>query len=163
MRGPAPERIVTTRGRIRRLGARLLFATVALGQLYFIQRADADPHKHFAFRPFQESDTFRADIVRVTRDGRRISVRQPWAGYRWGELVRERGLDHPERLSHASSGARSVIAFLDEALDWVAEHTPRDQETHYYAAEVTYFHNRRGPFHVSLRSRTRSADEITSR
>lgn len=151
---------MSPRGRIRRIGARLVFATVALGQLYFIHRADADPHKHFAFRPFQESDTFRADIVRVTVDGRRVSVREPWAGYRWHDLVRERGLAHPERLSHASSGARSVIAFLDEALDWVAEHTPRDQETLHYAAEVTYFHNRRGPFHVSLRSRARVGEEI---
>ena len=154
---------MNARGRIRRVGARLVFATLALGQLYFIQRGDTDPHKHFAFRPFQESDTFRADIVRVTVDGRRVPVQRPWSGYRWHELVRERGLAHPERLSHASSGARSVIAFLDEALDWVAEHTPRDVETLYYRAEVTYFHNRRGPFQVSLRSRTRTADEIHSR
>lgn len=141
--------------RLRRVAARLCFVVVAAGQIYFIARADGDPHKHFAFRPFQESDTFRADIARVTLHGRRVSVREPWSGYRWWDLVRERGLDHPERLSHASSGARSVIAFLDEALDWVAEHTPRDRETLYYAAEVTYFHNRRGPFHVSLRSRSR--------
>lgn len=151
------------RGRIRRLGARLCFAVVAAGQLYFIHRGDTDPHKHFAFRPFQESDTFRAEIVRVTVDGRRVPVQEPWAGYRWHELVRERGLGHPERLSHASSGARSVIAFLDEALDWVAEHTPRDHDTLHYDAQVTYFHNRRGPFHVSLRSRTRTVDEMLSR
>ena len=141
--------------RARGILTRLCFVSVVSAQVYFIQRAPSDPHKHFAFRPFAESDTFRAQIVRVTADGRRIPVLRPWYGYRWDELVRDRGLAHPEHFAHASSGARSVIAFLTEALDWVADRTPRDTETAYYSARVVYFHNRRGPFEVTLESHKR--------
>ena len=60
---------------------RLLFVAVVVLQLYFIHRGYDDPHKHFAFQPFNESDKWKAKIVRVTADGRRISVRKPWFGY----------------------------------------------------------------------------------
>ena len=44
---------------------------------------------------FPESSTWRADVVRVTADGRRVPVEQPWSGYRWDELVPDRGLQLP--------------------------------------------------------------------
>lgn len=135
---------------------RVFFVAAVLAQLFFIHRAYDDPHKRFGFQPYNESDTIQASIVRVTADGRRIPVTRPWFGYRWHRLVRSRGLSRIHRLGHASSGARSVIAFLDAALDWVAEHTPRDRETLYYHARVTYFHNTRGPQTVELESKRRS-------
>jgi hypothetical protein len=131
-------------------------------QLYFIARGYSDPHKHFAFQPFNESDTIQAEIVRVTVDGRRVPVTRRWSGYRWRELVRERGLGRVHRTMHANSGARSAIASLQTALDWVADHTPRDIETLYYHARVTYHHNTRGPFVVELQSKRRPLPSATA-
>ena len=136
---------------------RVFFVLAVLAQLYFIRRGYSDPHKHFAFQPFNESDTVQADISRVTVDGRRIPVTEPWFGYRWRTLVRERGLGHVHQMMHAGSGARSAIASLQVAIDWVADHTPLDHETHYYHARVTYYHNTRGPFIVELESKRRTA------
>ncbi|MCA9616214.1 MAG: hypothetical protein KC586_25840, partial [Myxococcales bacterium] len=65
---------------MRRLLPRLFFAVVVVAQVYFVARGTGDPHKHFAWRPFNESDTWSADIVRVTRDGRRVPIEEPWAG-----------------------------------------------------------------------------------
>ncbi len=132
--------------------ARLAFLLVVALQLYFLARGTDDPHKHFAWRPFNESDTWSADVVRVTRDGRRVPIEEPWSGYVWSELVRQRGLGVPRGWRHASSGAASTRAFLQEALDWVATHTPDDHETHYLEAEFHYTRNRRGPYSVMLRS-----------
>ncbi|MCB9600486.1 MAG: hypothetical protein H6721_27560 [Sandaracinus sp.] len=137
---------------MRRLLPRLFFAVVVVAQVYFVARGTGDPHKHFAWRPFNESDTWSADIVRVTRDGRRVPIEEPWAGYVWGELVRQRGLGVPRGWRHASSGAASTRAFLQEALDWVATHTPNDDETRYLEAEFQFTRNRRGPFTDVLRS-----------
>lgn len=137
---------------MRRLLPRLFFAVVVVAQVYFVARGTGDPHKHFAWRPFNESDTWSADIVRVTRDGRRVPIEEPWAGYVWGELVRQRGLGVPRGWRHASSGAASTRAFLQEALDWVATHTPNDDETRYLEAEFHFTRNRRGPFTDVLRS-----------
>lgn len=111
-----------------------------------------DPHKLFAFQPFDESSQWRAEIVRVTWDGARLPVADGWDGYEWDELVHLGGLQNPERLRHASRGIDSTLAFLDEALDWVATHTPADYETRYLEADVTYYRNTRGPQHVVLRS-----------
>ncbi len=138
---------------------RVFFAAAVVGQLALIHRAYDDPHKRFGFQPYNESDTFRAKIVRVTRDGDRIPVTRPWFGYRWHELVRSRGLGRAHRLRHAGSGARSVITFLDAALDWVADNTPRDDETLYYHARVVYYHNTRGPHFVELESKRRALAE----
>ena len=53
----------------------------------------------------------------------------------------ERGLGHPEVRHHADAGLDNQIAFLASALDWVAAHTPRDDETLYLEAVVTTWHN----------------------
>ena len=137
---------------VRRLLPRVFFVVVVALQVYFIARGTSDPHKHFAWRPFNESDTWSADVDRITRDGRRIPIEEPWAGYVWGELVRQRGLGVPRGWRHASSGAKSTRAFLQEALDWVATHTPEDRETLYYEAQFHFTRNRRGPYTVVLRS-----------
>jgi hypothetical protein len=61
---------------------RLVFSIAVALQLYFIVRGYSDPHKHFAFQPFNDFDVWRASIVRVTYRGARIEVEQPWSGYR---------------------------------------------------------------------------------
>ena len=63
-----------------------------------------------------------------------------------------KGLDNPFFMGHAASGIESTLVFFQDALDWVATHTPDDRETVYLEAEVTWFKNRRGPFHRTMRS-----------
>ena len=109
-------------------------------------------HKEFAFQMFPESSTWQADIVRVTTDGRRVPVSEPWAGYRWSELAPDRGLAFPGRRRHADAGLDNQLAFLDAALDYVARNTPRDTETAYLEAVVTTWHNTDEPEIVVLRS-----------
>ena len=90
---------------------------------------------------FPESSTWRADVVRVTAHGRRVPVEIPWAGYRWDQLVTERGLSSPSFRRHADAGLDNQLAFLRAALDWVAANTPRDHTTRYLEARVTAWHN----------------------
>jgi hypothetical protein len=101
---------------------------------------------------FPESSTWSADIVRVTADGRRVPIEDPWFGYRWEELVRDRGLSYPSVRHHADAGLDNQLAFLDAALDWVALNTPRDGETRYIEADVTSWHNDDPPTHEVIRS-----------
>ena len=110
-------------------------------QAFFIARGYWADHKEFAFQMFPESSTWRADIVRVTADGRRIPIDDPWFGYRWEELVRNRGLSYPSVRHHADAGLDNQLAFLRSALDWVAANTPRDEETVRLEAAVTAWHN----------------------
>lgn len=71
-------------------------AAVLLGQAALLVRGYSDPHKLFAFQPFNESSTWRADVVRVTVDGRRIPIEHEWpGGYRWDELVGWGVLERP--------------------------------------------------------------------
>lgn len=121
---------------------RLVVITAVALQLYFIVRGYSDPHKHFAFQPFNDFDVWRADIERVTYRGARVSVVRPWSGYSWARLVGgDRGLDRPTLEKPASSGIESTLVFLQQALDFVASNTPRDHETHHYEATVYYSHN----------------------
>jgi hypothetical protein len=90
--------------------------------------------------------------VRVTADGRRVPVSEPWAGYRWSELAPDRGLAFPGRRRHADAGLDNQLAFLDAALDYVARNTPRDTETAYLEAVVTAWHNTDDPTTIVLRS-----------
>ncbi|MGZ5412690.1 MAG: hypothetical protein ACXWYV_09240, partial [Solirubrobacterales bacterium] len=116
-------------------------------------------HKEFAFQMFPESSTWRADVVRVTADGRRVPVELPWSGYRWDELVPNVGLRYPSIRHHASAGLDNQLAFLESALDWVASNTPRDRETRYLEATVTSWHNADPPRVGVLRSRVRERAE----
>jgi hypothetical protein len=137
------------------VGRRVVVLAVVLLQLGFVARAYWSDHKEFGFQMFPESSTWRADVVRVTADGRRIPVEQSWSGYRWDELVRDRGLRYPHIRHHADAGLDNQVAFLDAALDWVAGNTPRDRETRYLEATVTAWHNADRPRVEVLRSRVR--------
>ena len=128
---------------------------VVVLQLGFVARGYWSDHKEFAFQMFPESSTWRADVVRVTADGRRVPVELPWSGYRWDELVRDRGLSYPSVRHHADAGLDNQLAFLEAALDWVASNTPRDRETRYLEATVTSWHNADAPQVKRLQSRIR--------
>jgi hypothetical protein len=132
----------------------VVVAVVAL-QLGFVARGYWSDHKEFGFQMFPESSTWRADVVRVTADGRRVPVEVPWSGYRWDELVQGRGLTYPSIRHHADAGLANQLAFLDAALDWVADNTPRDRETRYLEATVTSWHNADPPRREVLRSSVR--------
>ena len=134
---------------------RAVVLAVVLLQLGFVARGYWSDHKEFAFQMFPESSTWRADVVRVTADGRRVPIELPWSGYRWDELVRDRGLSYPSVRHHADAGLDNQLAFLDAALDWVASNTPRDSETRYLEARVTAWHNADPPQVEVLRSRVR--------
>jgi hypothetical protein len=135
----------------------VVVVAVVVLQLAFVARGYWSDHKELAFQMFPESSTWRADVVRVTADGRRLPVERPWAGYRWDELVPNVGLRYPSVRHHATAGLDNQLAFLEAALDWVARNTPRDRETRYLEAAVTAWHND-DPARVEvLRSRVREA------
>ncbi len=95
-----------------------------------------------AWQMFPEASRWQADVVRITADGGRHAVEAPWpGGYRWEELVTESGLSHPGTESHAAYGVDFTLRSLQHALDWVAQHTPADDETAYLEARVRYRHN----------------------
>jgi len=135
---------------------RIVVVVVVVAQLTFVVRAYHSAHKEFGFQMFPESSTWQADIVRVTADGRRIPISDPWDGYTWSQLVRVRGLSRPSVRHHADAGLSNQVAFLDAALDYVADHTPRDTQTRYLEAVVTTWHNTDDPETTVLRSRDRN-------
>jgi hypothetical protein len=137
------------------VGRRFIVGTAIALQLAFVARGYTSSHKEFAFQMFSESTDWRADIVRVTTTGERVPVDAWWDGYRWSDLVRGRGLSDPAHRHHADAGIDNQLAFLAESLDYVARHTPRDTETAFLEAEVTYWKNARPPHDVVIRSETR--------
>jgi hypothetical protein len=143
------------RSRVRVVGRRVVVVAVVVLQLGLVARGYWSDHKEFAFQMFPESSTWRADVVRVTADGRRVPIERPWSGYRWDELVQNRGLRYPSLRHHADAGLANQLAFLEAALDWVAANTPRDGETRYLEARVTSWHNDDRPRVGVLRSRVR--------
>ena len=140
---------------MRVVARRVVVLSVVAAQLFFIVRGYSTDHKPFAFQMFPEASTWQADVVRVTRDGRRVPVEQPWAGYDWAALVPDRGLSYPAVRHHADAGLGNQLAFLRSALDWVAAHTPRDHETRYLEARVTSWHNADAPRTEVFRSEQR--------
>lgn len=138
-----------------RLWRRGVVVTVVCGQLLLVARGYWSAHKEFAFQMFPESSTWQADVFRVTVSGERVPVDEEWFGYRWADLVNDRGLSHPSVRRHADAGLDNQLAFLAAALDWVADHTPRDSETRYLEAVITTWHNTDPARVVVLRSTER--------
>jgi len=137
------------------VGRRVIVLAVVLLQLGFIARGYWADHKEFAFQMFPEASTWRATLFRVTADGERVPIDRPWFGYRWEDMVRDRGLSYPQYRHHADAGLDNQLAFLRAALDWVAANTPRDNETRYLEARVTAWHNDDPPRVEVFRSRAR--------
>lgn len=142
----APARVVTRRW---------VFVGVIVLQLFFVVRAYGAPHKEFGYQMFPESSRWQADIVRVTDAGDRVPIDEPWFGYEWNQLVRGRGLTSPWRRHDADAGLDNQLAFLGEALEWVAANTPDDDETRYLEATVTTWFNQRDPSTSVLRTSER--------
>lgn len=136
----------------RRLLRRFAVVVLVALQLGLVARAYWAPHREFGFQMFPESSQWQAEIVRVTTDGDRHPIDEPWFGYRWAELVDARGLRAPDRRSHADAGVENQLAFLQEALDWVAANTPRDPETVRYEAAVVVWPNLGPPERRTLAS-----------
>jgi hypothetical protein len=150
MAAPSPRAV--------KLARRAVVVAVLGLQAALLVRGTTAPHREFAFRMFPESSTWRAEVVRVTADGRRVPVERDWSGYSWAELTDSRvGLQYPSVDRHAVAGVENQLAFLDAALDWVAQHTPRDRETRYLEARVTYSRNGREAQTRLLRSASRRA------
>lgn len=141
--------------RARVVGRRVVVAAVVVLQLGLVARGYWSDHKEFAFQMFPESSTWRAEVVRVTAGGRRVPIERAWSGYRWDELVQDRGLSYPSIRHHADAGLANQLAFLEAALDWVADNTPRDDQTRYLEATVTSWHNADAPRVDVVRSRVR--------
>jgi hypothetical protein len=137
------------------VGRRVIVVAVVLLQLGLVARGYWADHKEFAFQMFPESSTWRASLFRVTADGERLPIDRPWFGYRWEDMVRDRGLSYPQYRHHADAGLDNQLAFLRSALDWVAANTPRDHETRYLEARVTAWHNDDPPRVEVFRSRAR--------
>ena len=141
--------------RLRTVGRRVVVLGVVGLQLGLAVAGYWSDHKPFAFQMFPESSTWRAAVVRVTSDGRRVPIEQPWSGYRWEALVPNVGLQYPSVRHHADAGLANQLAFLRSALDWVAANTPRDHDTRYLEATVTSWHNDDPPRTEVIRSRFR--------
>jgi hypothetical protein len=141
--------------RVRVVGRRVVVVGVVLLQLGLVARGYWSDHREFAFQMFPESSTWRADVFRVTAQGRRIPVEVGWAGYDWDRLVQDRGLSYPSLRHHADAGLQNQLAFLQAALDWVAANTPRDHSTRYLEAKVTAWDNADPPRVEIMRSRVR--------
>ena len=136
--------------RWRIVARRLIVVGVIVAQSAFVVRAYRSDHDEFGFQMFPESSQWQAEVVRITADGERISIDEPWpGGYRWRELVATRGLYSPATKRDADTGLASQLAFFEAALDWVAEHTPDDADTRALEATVTYWDNTDGP-HVTV-------------
>jgi hypothetical protein len=143
------------RSSVRVAARRVVFVTVVAMQLFLIARGYSSDHKEFGFHMFPESSTWQASVVRVTTDGRRIPIDEPWSGYRWDQLVRGSGLGYPSVREHANAGLDNQLAFLRAALDWVASNTPHDHQTRYLEARVRAWHNDDPPYVKVFRSRVR--------
>lgn len=145
-----------TRRRWRRRLAAVVLVGALGAHLGFLVNGAFDPHKRFGFRPFNESDTWRADIVRVQSDGEVRPVNDGTWEYDWNDLVDPAKLGSPWALRHAKGGAEATLDLLGRALDWIADNTPADLDTVRIEATVTVIRAGRDPttHHIVSKSRT---------
>lgn len=128
----------------RRLTRRLVAVIIVVLQLFLVVRAYPADHAVFGFQMFPESSEWQATIERELIGGERVDVRVDWpGGYRWADLVSGFGLGQPFSRQHAAYGLDSILDFLSEALEWVAQNTPLDPETVRLVATVTVWPNGR--------------------
>ena len=151
-----PSAPVRVPRRTKRLRAAAVVVALLLHGILLV-RGGSDPHKLFGFRPFNESDTWQAEIVRVLANGERRPIDDGTWAYEWDELVGTSKLQSPQHLRHASAGADATLDFLQRALDWIVSHTPDDPETDHLEARVIVYRNTRGPEVHVLRSTTEGA------
>ncbi len=132
---------------------RVIIVSVVVSQAVAVAAAYDRPHKVFGWQMFDASSDWQAEIFRVTADGQRHDVREPWpGGYVWADLVATNGLDVAFVRSHAGHGLDTTLNLFQHALDWVAENTPDDGETIRLEAVVSYWDNGRPPEQVLFTS-----------
>jgi hypothetical protein len=137
---------------VRRRAAKIVFVGALVVHGALLVRGGSDPHKLFGFRPFNESDVWRAHIVRVQADGARLPVDDGTWAYDWDDLVGAPKVQGLERTRHASAGAPAGVDFLDRALDWAIGQIPGDPDTVALEATVTVSRNTGQPEVIVLRS-----------
>ena len=113
---------------------------------------------------FPEASTWSAEVVRVTDDGRRVPIAEPWSGYRWDELVEGRGLSVLVACATTPTPAWTTSwRSSTPPSTGSPSNTPRDTETRYLEAVVTAWHNTDEPEVVVLRSDDRSGAGMNDR
>lgn len=125
--------------------AKAVFVGALLVHAALLVRGGSDPHKLFGFRPFNESDAWSAEIVRVHADGSRHPVDDGTWAYDWDTLVDVPKLQGVGTLRHAAAGAPATLDFLERALHWSLEHIPDDPDTVAFEATVTVVRSGRAP------------------
>lgn len=130
---------------LRRVTAKAVFVGALALHLALLVHGGNDPHKRFGFRPFNESDVWTVEIVRLHADGTQWSVNDGTWEYNWDELVGATKMQHLTSLRDAPAGARASVDLLRRSLDWVIDHIPDDTDTVALEATITTFHNTRGP------------------
>ena len=150
--------------RARIVGRRVAVVAVVAAQAFFVVRGYWSAHKEFAFQMFPESSTWQADIVRVTADGRRVPIAEPWAGYRWCELVAEpRPGRRPASATTPTPGSTTSWRSSTPPSTTsppTRRATPRPQ---YLEAVVTTWHNTDDPqTSCCAASPGRASDDATS-
>jgi hypothetical protein len=148
--------VVAVEPTARRTVAKAVLVGALVVHAALLVRGGTDPHKLFGFRPFNESDVWQADIVRVHADGSRWPVDDGTWAYDWDDLVGTAKLRGLERTRHASAGAPASVDFLERALDWAVDEIPDDEDTVALEATVTVSRNGRDPEVTVLRA-TREA------
>lgn len=136
---------VAKRSSLRRTTAKIVLVGAVLLHAGLIVRSQWDPHKLFGFQPFDESDTWQVELVRVLDDGSEVPIGDDSWTYDWNELVGPGGLQYPGGMRHASAGVPENVDFLQRAMDWVLDHIPDDDDTVALEATVTSYHNSHGP------------------
>lgn len=130
--------------RLRRTAAKVVLVGALATHALLLVRAESDPHKLFGSRPFNESDSWRFDVVRVHADGSRHPVDDGTWAHRWNELIGANKLLGEGRTRHAAAGAPASVDFLERALDWAVDNIPDDTETVALEAQVAVCRNGRG-------------------
>jgi hypothetical protein len=147
---PAP---VDRSGRFAGAARRIVVVFAVAAALTAVVAGSVSTWRPYAWRMFPEASTWEASVVRVTRAGERVDVRDEWpGGYEWGDLVAGSGLERVFVRQPADYGVAVSTDKLAAALDWVAGHTPNDGETVWLEATVRTSHNGRPDTVVTLRS-----------
>lgn len=118
----------------------MVFCAVFFGaQLASIALSHARGDRRFSYQMFAENSYFHATLWRELADGTRVRTGAgSWTviaadgrtvGYRWPTFVRDFNLAVLDRRVRARTGIGVTLAYLDHALDYVAERIPEDRET----------------------------------
>lgn len=134
-------------------------------ELFGIAWGQKQPDHVLGFQMFNEASRLTIHLKREVRSGAKRKLvrvvdghwRAPnQAGqvrdYSWPELVTYSPLNQLDRSVHASYGLDAQLMRLQQALDYVARHTPDDAQTLALVADVETTRNGQPPSKVRLRA-----------